>query len=191
MADGNPERLVLAAHMAYVIDQELAVREKARRAEQERRAATEALRLKGEQLQIMADALPVLIAYIDADGRYQFNNAAYEHWFGVPRHTCQGRHVREVLGEHAYRAIENHVIAALAGLPQSFEVAIPYAAVGLRHVHASYVPHCGPDRKVAGFYALIVDITERKELEREVLGDRRLGADGASARSCTTASARN
>ena len=33
-------------------------------------------------LEAMADALPMLIAYIDRDHRYRFNNRAYEEWFG-------------------------------------------------------------------------------------------------------------
>ena len=65
----------------------------------------------------MADALPVLIAYVGADGRYQFSNAGYEHWLGLPRDACNGRHMRDVLGEAAYATLKEHVEAALAGQP--------------------------------------------------------------------------
>ena len=34
------------------------------------------------QLKQIADHLPALIAYVDADQRYRFNNQAYESWIG-------------------------------------------------------------------------------------------------------------
>lgn len=159
VADGNQEHLVLVAHVAYSIDRELACRER------ERVTTAEALRQNAERLQFLADALPVLISYVDADRRYQFNNAAYERWFGVPRHATWGRHMWEVLGDDAYRAIEGHVAAALAGRPQAFEARVPYRTTGPRDVHVDYVPHWDADGRVAGFYALIVDVTERRRAE--------------------------
>jgi PAS domain S-box-containing protein len=153
--------------MAYVIDREVTFRQEARHAEQDRASASLALRRNEERLRLMADALPVLISYVDTERRYQFNNAAYERWFGVPRQACLGRHVSEVVGTEAYRLIETHVSEALAGRPQSYEVRMPFRVP--RHVHVDCVPDRDANGQVRGFWALIMDVTERKELEREVL----------------------
>ena len=44
---------------------------------------------------LAADALPVLISYVDAGQRYRFVNRTYEDWFGHPRAEVVGRTVRE------------------------------------------------------------------------------------------------
>jgi PAS domain S-box-containing protein len=165
VADSNPERLIFAAHIAYVIDGELAYREQSRRVEAARVAAAEALRQNEERLQIMADALPVLISYVDADGCYRFNNAAYERWFGIPPDAVRGRHMRDVLGQDAWQALEDRVADALAGDAQSFEQHVPYRGAGMRDVHVDYVPHRAADGRVMGFYALIADVSERRRAE--------------------------
>jgi PAS domain S-box-containing protein len=134
----------------------------------DRRRAEEALRESEERLRLMADALPVLIAYIGADGRYRFNNAAYERWFGRPADAYKGRHVREVMGEDVYAVLRGHVEAVLAGRPRSFEAQVPYPGVGTRDVLVHYVPHRGHDGRVLGFFALILDLTERKQAEEAV-----------------------
>jgi PAS domain S-box-containing protein len=128
-----------------------------------RKQAELARRESQERLRLMADSLPVLISFIDAEQRYRFNNAAYESWFGVPPEAYQGRHVREVIGDAAYEVVRGHVEAALAGRPQSFEGRLNYTQAGTRHVHIDYVPH--HDGGVTGFYALIMDITRGKKTE--------------------------
>jgi two-component sensor histidine kinase len=49
-----------------------------------------------------------------------------------------------------------------------FESAVPYGA-GPRFVHADYVPDVRADGTVAGFYALITDISARKQAEEHTL----------------------
>ena len=116
----------------------------------------------------LLDALPVCIAYVDADARYRVVNATYERWFRLPAAQVIGRTVRDVLGEAAHARVRPHVEAVLAGERRDFEDELPYARGGTRFVSASYVPDHGPDGRVAGFYAVISDISDRKRLEREV-----------------------
>jgi PAS domain S-box-containing protein len=143
----------------------------------ERKRAEVALRVSEERLRLMADALPALIAYVGADGRYQFNNAAYVSWFDRPCDWYTGRHIREVLGEAAYAVLAGHVDAALAGQPRTYEARVPYQAVGTRDVLIHYVPHHDRDGRVLGFFKLVVDLTERKQAERSIReSEERLGA---------------
>lgn len=118
------------------------------------------------KLQLVADALPALISYVDASAHYRFNNQAYVDWFGHAREEIQGKHMREILGEAAFTRVRPYVEAALSGQRVQYEARVPYRTGGTRFVRADYVPHMQIDGSVAGFYALITDITQRKEAEQ-------------------------
>ena len=120
-------------------------------------------------LEAMADALPMLIAYIDREHRYRFNNRAYEEWFGHQRSELIGRHMSDVLGGEAYAQLRPFVERALGGEQFRFEASIPYKDAGLREVHIEYVPDVAADGSVQGHYALVQDISERKTAERALL----------------------
>ena len=132
----------------------------------ERRLAEEALRQSERQLQIVADALPVLVSYVDADLRYRFVSAAYERWFKRPRAEILGRRVDELVGAAAFQTIRPHMERALAGETAAFESEVPYEGAGTRFVAATYIPQIGEDGRVSGFATLVVDVTERKNFER-------------------------
>jgi PAS domain S-box-containing protein len=129
------------------------------------------------RLRLLADALPVLIAYVDKDLRYQFNNAAYADWFGRSPDELQGMRVREVLGEAAYATVRPHLEAALAGQPVCYEAEVTYRQRGRRFVRAQYVPHRDAEGDIAGFYSLVQDLTEARRIEDELRAqERRLAA---------------
>jgi PAS domain S-box-containing protein len=117
------------------------------------------------RLEAIVDALPVLVSYVDRDQRYRFNNRSYEHWFGCSRDEITGRHIRDVLGKDAYRALKPQIDRALGGERFSFEALVPYKGGGPRNVHIEYVPDRGPDGSVSGYLAMVQDITARKATE--------------------------
>jgi PAS domain-containing protein len=58
------------------------------------------------ELQLLTDALPVLVSYMDRERgsdelRYRFVNRIYEEWFPKRREGILGRPVREVVGDEA------------------------------------------------------------------------------------------
>jgi PAS domain S-box-containing protein len=127
-------------------------------------AETEA-RASAAQFRLISDALPVLIAYIDKERHYRFNNRAYEEWFGAPPESLLGKQARTVLGEDAYASVRPHMDQALAGEPTRFEAQIPYRDASMRYVDAHYIPDHGADGEVRGFFVLVEDVTERKRSE--------------------------
>ncbi|MBO9707767.1 MAG: PAS domain-containing protein [Caulobacter sp.] len=116
----------------------------------------------------MADAVPILIGYLDSEQRYRFVNRAYEEWFGLERSAIEGRTLIEVLGETAYEKVKDHVLRALGGERLTFQGEVPYRGVGRRHIEAQYVPDIAPDGTVLGYYVLVTDISDRKRAEAEV-----------------------
>ena len=119
------------------------------------------------QLRLLTDALPVLISYIDHEHRYQFNNYAYEAWFGQPAAALRGQPVREVVGDEAYLSGLPYFERALAGERVDFEARMPYREGFVKHIRTSFVPDVQAGR-VAGFYSLVTDVTREVEARQQV-----------------------
>jgi PAS domain S-box-containing protein len=117
------------------------------------------------RLQLMADALPMLISYVDRDQRYRYNNAAYERWYGISREDLRGRTLEEVLGARAYAGIRPYVDVALSGRMIKYETTLPLQGAGVRTFVARYVPDLTARGEIAGFYALIEDVSAQREAE--------------------------
>lgn len=135
------------------------------------REAEQARRNSEEQLELITNALPALISYIDADYRYQRANRTYERWFGIPAEQVRGRHVRDVLGEVAWERVRPRMERALAGEEITYEEELPYRGAGPRWVNVTYTPDRDADGTVRGFAVLVHDITQQKQVERD-LADR-------------------
>lgn len=131
----------------------------------ERKQLEEKAQQLAHRLQLVTDAMPALISYIDAECKYRFNNKACQEWFGYKPEETLGKHMKQVLGELAYDRLRPHVEAVLAGQRVRFEDEIQYKE-GSRNVLGDYVPDFRPDGSVAGFYVLIHDITDRHHAEK-------------------------
>jgi len=133
------------------------------------RAAERALQESEARLRTVADALPMRVAYIDADERYRFNNLAYERGFGLSRDQIQGRTVRELLGESAYRSAEPHIRAVLGGQAVTFQSEMTSSDSYVCY-EAHYIPQFAPDGStVLGFHAVVSDVTRQKLEERRLV----------------------
>jgi PAS domain S-box-containing protein len=119
-------------------------------------------------LENITDAVPALIAYIDKEQRYQFCNRMYESWFGVDPAGLTGKHIKDLLGEEGYEAIEEYVKEALSGQIVAFESWVTYKE-GDRYVSATYIPDISETGEVKGFSALVTDITDKKEIEHKLI----------------------
>ncbi|WP_129793174.1 PAS domain S-box protein [Sphingosinicella sp. CPCC 101087] len=120
------------------------------------------------RIRLVADALPILISYIGADGRYRYNNKAYQDWFGSDRGQLRGLHMREVLGEAAYEEVRPLVERVLQGERVSRNLGLPYSRGGPRYVRLDYVPDRQTNGKVSGFFVVVEDLTEAHRSEEEL-----------------------
>ncbi|MCJ8164166.1 PAS domain-containing protein [Pontibacter sp. E15-1] len=129
--------------------------------------ARQAIEQSAEKLQLITDALPVLIGYLDKDEKYSFANKAYEAWFPMKSTDLLGRTVLEVIGEKAYQGVEEYIKRALAGERLDFESRMPYREGFTKYIRTSYVPDIR-EGNVAGFYTLVNDVTEQVEIRLEI-----------------------
>jgi diguanylate cyclase len=125
-----------------------------------------ALRESQLRLQTITDNLPVLIAYIDRDLRYQFNNATYTLWYQWPVKELQNQPLINLYPGEEYDYFLPFMQQALQGEVQRFE-RIEQRMDGMHYLFSMYIPHHS-DGQVVGFYVLSQDITPRKELEFEL-----------------------
>jgi diguanylate cyclase (GGDEF)-like protein/PAS domain S-box-containing protein len=119
------------------------------------------------RLRTIADNLPVLISYIDAEERLQFLNATFRTWLGMEPDAALGRPLLEVIGPVLHAQRLPFLKGALAGVRQRFETRSETNGVA-RDMLAEYVPDLRPDGSVAGVYTLATDITPFKQVEREL-----------------------
>ncbi|MET0936796.1 MAG: PAS domain-containing protein, partial [Luteibacter sp.] len=121
-----------------------------------------ALRESESELRLIADSLPVLIAFIDDKLVYRFANRAYEDWFGVAIADIIGRSVEDVLGPDAWHERKPALDKVLAGQPVRMEVSWPKADGRRRDAEIRYLPRFDEDGHVDGLHVFATDITVRK-----------------------------
>ncbi|MDZ7990852.1 MAG: PAS domain S-box protein [Nostoc sp. EfeVER01] len=131
----------------------------------ERKRAEAALRQREDELRLITNAVPAKISYVDSEQRYRFNNKEYEDWFGLPASEISGKHIREILGESVYQSILPYVEAVLSGEQVTYETQLPNKDGTNHYVNVTYIPQFSQEGKVAGFVALITDITLHKLAE--------------------------
>ncbi|WP_319420476.1 PAS domain S-box protein [Pleurocapsa sp. FMAR1] len=128
--------------------------------------AQKSLQRSEQQLRLITDALPVLIAYIDNQQRYRYNNRTYETWYGKYRYSLQGRPIKEIVGEDNYQKMLPYVEMALAGKAATFENQLISEKGNSYWMSATYIPDFDSDGEVKGFFSMVEDITERKAIEQ-------------------------
>ena len=117
-------------------------------------------------LDAVADHLPALIAYIDAEGRYGFANRASRTWSGA----------HEAWSERPLDEVHAADPAFLASLKQAMRDCTPEhwvawdAEIGkpARPVHLYLVPDVERNQRIAGWYLMGNDVSEQRQAHREL-----------------------
>ena len=129
-----------------------------------------------KRARIIADNMPALIGYIDKEQRYQFRNTFYRQIPGIDYERMIGNTMLEVLGPTLYATIKSEVGDVLAGKSCLFEreyTGTNGKTVCLRH---QYSPDVTEDGTVAGFYTMVTDVTDMKEVQNQLIALSRIDA---------------
>ena len=123
--------------------------------------ASAAMRSSEARMLSIADALPVMVAFVDREHRYRFVNSRYEDHFGTDKSRLLGRSVPDVIGDKAFEIYRPFFERAAQGDPQVFELE---SHAGLRPVHflVKLIPQFDDLDHITGFHFIHQDVTDHK-----------------------------
>ncbi len=122
------------------------------------------LERREREFRTLADNVPAMFSYLDADQRYRYVNRRYEKHWGRPAAEIVGKTAAELLGTQGYAVARPHIERVLSGEQVTYQGAFDYAD-GCHTMQVSYVPDVDGRGKVHGFFTLVDDITPLKRAE--------------------------
>jgi diguanylate cyclase (GGDEF)-like protein/PAS domain S-box-containing protein len=109
-----------------------------------------------------------MIAYWNTQLLCQFANKPYLEWFGRTPQEMLGLSMAAVLGDRLFALNLPFIQGVLAGQSQEFERAIHRPDRSVGHTLANYIPDINSNGKILGFFALVTNITRRREAEAAI-----------------------
>ncbi|MEO7742198.1 MAG: PAS domain S-box protein, partial [Usitatibacter sp.] len=135
----------------------------------EQRAAELMALAREQQIRMLADNVPVLIAYFAAsDLRCLFANKAYARMWGWDEHTILGKTVEEVIGPGSYAAIAPYVERTRRGEAVTYERAMIDASGAGCTLEVNLLPQRDGEGRIEAAVVLIHDITRHRRAEQSM-----------------------
>jgi PAS domain S-box-containing protein len=135
------------------------------RQREERRLAEAHLHEQEKQYRLITGSVPAMIGYIDREHRMRFHNYAIEEWLDLPAERIDNHHLADVLGTATYASILPEIELALQGKRVEYERARQGIDGREHYLAGTFIPDRDSTGRVIGFFAMIIDITERKAAE--------------------------
>lgn len=121
-----------------------------------------------KSLQLLIDSLPAQICYVSDEECYVLVNREFVNVSGMEKTQVIGRSMKHVLGQKNYEKIKPHIKSALSGKSGRAEISCVAQQGVVKFYEINYVPEIDTKGNVGGFYLLTIDLTERKEAEKEI-----------------------
>jgi len=126
--------------------------------------AEAALQEKEAELELIVTQTPFMLTRCSRDLRYRYVSRAYADLVGIRQEEIAGKPMVDVLGKHGFARIRPYVERVLSGETVSYEKIMPSKG-GQRILSATYVPDKNDRGEVIGWFASILDVTERKKAD--------------------------
>jgi len=124
--------------------------------------ALKALDESREELTLIADNVPLLIAHIGADRRYIYVNKKYSTWMLGTAESFVGKNVSDVIGEQAYAVIGPQIDRVLKGERVTFVHSFP--GVGREGtLKILLVPHVNEKSEVQDYFFFGEDVEHSQD----------------------------
>lgn len=125
----------------------------------------EALAESQAELYHLADALPILVGFMDKSLTFRFANQCYLEVFGVTREQVIGSRITDLLGVEQAPLIEDMLNRALAGETVNVDAIVRLPSGRPRTFELRCLPRTSRDDRIDGVYMILIDIEDRKQTE--------------------------
>jgi PAS domain S-box-containing protein len=120
-------------------------------------------------LREIMDSVPVILAHKTRDLRYSYVNKTYADWVGMPRERIIGRHVGEVRNEAHFQMMKGRRADVLSGNTVQYTTKCEFSGRGMCDLLTTLIPQRNAAGEVEGYFSLVQDITDLKEIERALI----------------------
>ncbi len=124
------------------------------------------LRAREAELESIITQTPFMLTRCTRDLCYRFVSRAYAEMIGRTPEEVAGKPIVEIMGEEGLRTISPYIEKVLQGEYVEYENEVGFQGVGAPFLHVAYTPDWDEAGNVIGWFASIVDISERKRAEK-------------------------
>ena len=150
-----------------------------RRLVQSEQETAQALKLSEARLQLITDAVPAGIAYVDSDERYQFANERIARAFGITKDQVIGKTTDEVLGPKVAAIVRPYLDRGRRGEEVTFEYVSDLPGGRRIDTRTTVLPDLDDAQQVRGYYALSLNVSDQKKAEAAMAQAQKLEAVAA------------
>lgn len=118
-----------------------------------------------QQLRIVTDSMSASIAHCSRDLKYLWVSKPYADWIGLPAAEIVGRPIIDIVGCEAFEQLRFRFDQVLAGKRVQYEEVVDYKGLGPRWINGVYTPTLDAGGAPDGWVAVVLDITERRQVE--------------------------
>lgn len=137
-----------------------------------RRLAEKALAITEHRLRDLTANIPAMVAHIDVGMRFLFVNEKLAQQLGKPIDEVVGQSLQHFLPPALFEKNLPHIAAVLAGETVIFDSRLSIADSD-RYFQTTCIPDRNDHNTVIGFYAMVIDVTDRKSGELRQAADAR------------------
>jgi two-component system sensor histidine kinase UhpB len=117
------------------------------------------LKKSEERFRKIVNTLPQFVSYCDNNLIYRFINRTYLERFNLEEENIVGKYIREIIGKESFEKARPHLERVLKGEKVHYKEYFRYPN-GLKvHMEGTLIPDFDNYGKVAGYYAVLSDIT--------------------------------
>jgi PAS domain-containing protein len=113
---------------------------------------------QAEQLQLIINALPVCIAYLNPKLRYQFVNQTYEAWFHKSPQEIVGQSIEFVLGSDLFQEVLPTLHQACQGNVTSYQIIINPPGCKQRTITTTFIPDLDTQGQLQGVFLMAIEV---------------------------------
>ena len=127
-----------------------------------------AAREASAQIQMVSDAVPAQICFLDRDRRYIWANRTTAAWFATDLKNIIGRTAADVYGEAFAARTQPDVDKVLAGRRIESESRYAFPDGKERDVKIAMIPNVRAGGRIDGYFLIAHDVTDYKRTEQEL-----------------------